>query len=57
LLGILVVGPRSDEHCVADERELSEERARTSEALLDEARARNAALLELLRGHGATLES
>lgn len=76
LLGILVVGPRSDEHYVADERELfahvahevgaalfalraqaTEERAQASEALLDEARARNATLLELLRAHGATLES
>ena len=32
----------------------SEERAKASEALLDEARSRNAMLLELLRAHGAT---
>ncbi len=76
LLGILVVGPRSDEQYAADERELfahvahevgatlfalraqaSEERAKASEALLDEARTRNAMLLELLRAHGATVES
>ena len=76
LLGMLVVGPRSDEHYVADERELfahvthevaaalsalrtqeTEERAQASEALLDEARTRNATLLELLRAHGVTLES
>ncbi len=69
LLGILAVGPRSDEHYVADERELFAHvahevgaalfalRAQATEALLDEARARNATLLELLRAHGATLES
>lgn len=73
LLGFLVVGPRSDEHYVADERELfahvahevgaalfalraqaTEERAQASEILLNEERARNAALLELVRANGAT---
>ncbi len=35
----------------------SEERAQASKALLDEARAHNATLQELLRAHGAALES
>lgn len=65
LLGILVIGPRSDEQYVADERELFAHvahevgaalfalRAQATETLLDEERSRNAALLEALRTCGA----
>ncbi len=76
LLGALVVGPRSGEHYMADERELfghvahevgaalfalraqaAEARAQASEELLTVARAREAALLEVLSAYGANARS
>ena len=66
LLGALVVGPRTGEHYVMDERELFAHvahevgatmfalEAQATETLLNDARAREAALLELLRSNGAT---
>ncbi len=66
LLGALVVGPRTDEQYVADERELFAHvahevggalfalRAQASETSLNEARAREATLLELLHTNSVT---
>lgn len=65
LLGVLVVGPRPGEHYAAEERELIANvahavgaslfalRARASEVLLSESRARESALLDALRALGA----
>ena len=65
LLGVLVVGPRPGEHYAAEERELIAHvahavgaslfalRARASETLLSESRARESALLDALRALGA----